>query len=83
MSPLVSTLEPSSDRCEQKHDKWGKKNKKKLFKQFQRLLKAEEQNFLHIQYSHLMMANMELKFLHSRQCRAILMKCFIVFIRFS
>lgn len=28
------------------------------------------------------MANMELKFLHSRQCRAILMKCLMVFILF-
>lgn len=42
-------------------------------------------NLLHIYYSpsHLMMANMELKFLHSRQCRAILMKCLMVFMRFS
>lgn len=32
---------------------------------------------------HLMMANMELKFLHSRQCRAILMKCLMVFMRLS
>lgn len=30
----------------------------------------------------LIMANMELKFLHSRQCRAILMKCLMVFILF-
>lgn len=33
-------------------------------------------------WAHLMIANMELKFLHSRQCRAILMKCFMVFILF-
>lgn len=32
---------------------------------------------------HLMMANMELKFLHSLQCRAILMKCLMVLILFT
>lgn len=83
MSPSVSTLEPSSDHCEQKHDTWKKKKiiNYTIAKTTQSI--GKWQNFLHIQYSHLMMANMELKFLHSRQCKAILMKCFTVFIRLS